>query len=815
LRPFFWSPSAKNIRISKWKFAPKGLDMRTQEGFRVSLVLPTWNDQNRIGPALQQAIAALDQNAVEYEILVVDDGSTDGTLDIVRAAARDRPCIRLIQHPRHLGCNVSLRTGLQAATLDLVVTTSADQQCDLQDLAFLLPLTSQYAIVHGYRVDRPARGVRRILAWGYNSIATALTATGVRDLRCPVKVFRRQPIAALLTENESDVPCDATLLAKARLKGLDVVEVGVRCRRPVPASRRKSWLEMPRTLFALVSFWWSRLAFPAAQNGGAGSAWGFWAGLLVLGVLAGALLFSNRSYPFFEPDEGRRSEIAREMLVSGNWVVSTLNYIPYYDKPPLFHWLEATSFACFGSSEASARLVPALAAFLTILVIYVLGRRCFGTLAAFLGGLSLTLMGAFIVAGRIVGMDGTLTLLLTVALLSANEAVTADRLRWRWWLTAAIFCGLGILTKGPVAVVLLCVPIAVHTWLNPDLRRPSIWQWIAFLAVAGAVVLPWLTLVLWSAPQFAYEFVVYHNLQRFTVGTDHVEDWWYYLPVLALATIPCSLLFPSWLTFVFSRSPQCRTRRTRPMGLLVLYTLWCVLFFSMSESKLPLYILPALPTVALAYGYFLKEALFGNLESSIARRAACNASLWTIITVGGCWSILRLGAWNRCLCSGSAALAVSLVCAVVLVGATLLRQRLGGLGAWCLCTCFMLGFNVDVAHNLVPSLAREKSPLAAAPEIAVLAQGAPTALVCSGQEWGSLHFACRGDVFDAEKHSPQELVVFVQKHARTVIAGDYSQIDLIKRTAPAGMRIVLVRELAGGGAVIMTERAAAPWYSVP
>src|SRR5262249_45484523 len=154
---------------------------------------------------------------------------------------------------------------------------------------------------------------------------------------------------------------------RAALEGLTVAEVGVPQPTPPPQPRRARWLaatQLRDATASLLRFWWSRVAFPASDAGSPKG--GLWEPLAILALVTGLLLFANLGYPLLEPDEGRYAEIARKMLVSGDWVVPTLNRRPFFDKPPLFYWLVAGSFSLFGTSAWAARLVSALAAFLTV-----------------------------------------------------------------------------------------------------------------------------------------------------------------------------------------------------------------------------------------------------------------------------------------------------------------------------------------------------------------------------------------------------------------------------------------------------------------
>src|SRR5205807_1861102 len=118
----------------------------------------------------------------------------------------------------------------------------------------------------------------------------------------------------------------------------------------------------------------------------------------------------------------------------------------------------------------------------TVLSLFVLGRRVIGTRPAFLAALVLVLTALFTQIGRIVLLDSLLTLFVTLALLLAHEAVRGRRLRWSWWIPSAICCGLGVLTKGPIALVLTAPPLATYVWLNRDKARLSLIVWGIYAA---------------------------------------------------------------------------------------------------------------------------------------------------------------------------------------------------------------------------------------------------------------------------------------------------------------------------------------------
>jgi 4-amino-4-deoxy-L-arabinose transferase-like glycosyltransferase len=316
------------------------------------------------------------------------------------------------------------------------------------------------------------------------------------------------------------------------------------------------------------------------------------------------LLYPCLSFHLFEPDEGRYAEIPREMWQRGEWVVPYLQAEPYLDKPPLLYWLVMLSYALLGVHDWSARLVPALAVHGSVLLTYLFGRRLLGERAAFWGALALALAPAFVGMGRLLVLDGVLAFWVTLSLFSAFEAVRRGELRRGWWLLAALACGLGVLTKGPVAVVLLVPPLWAHLRLTGGTRL-GVRAWLLFAGVVALVTLPWYAAVCLRIPDFARHFLWEHNVVRFLTPFDHQRPVWFYGPLLLLGLLPGTLLLIPFVRFLLSGDPTVARRRSPELGFLLLAGGWCVLFFSLSGCKLPTYILPAFPPLALTLGYFL------------------------------------------------------------------------------------------------------------------------------------------------------------------------------------------------------------------
>jgi dolichol-phosphate mannosyltransferase len=391
-----------------------------------------------------------------------------------------------------------------------------------------------------------------------------------------------------------------------------------------------------RLLLRRLPAWWSHVLFPGQPVSEAPARTTRLCEVVLI-LAAAVLAFSRLDCPLQEPEETLYAEVPRQMLAEDHLIVPIRHGQVYYHKPPLLYWLVMGTYRLCGIHDWAARLVPSAAAFLCVLVTYLWGKRTVGPRAAFAGALTLCLWPRFAQMARMLTMNSLLTLWVLVSLAAAHLALTSPAVKRRWWLLSALACGLGILTKGPVALVLVVVPLLLYQVLDRRCPRVGMWHWSAYGAVAAAVSLPWFVVVAIRDPLFLQDFIWTHHVRRFLDPIDHLQPAWYYVPGLLWGLLPWTLLLPGFVMYLARQSPRVPPRPAA-LGLFLLAGLWCLVFFSASGCKRPSYILPAMPPLALALGCYLDAAF----ASGRIRPAywGCAAAAVFLLLAGAAWWLL-------------------------------------------------------------------------------------------------------------------------------------------------------------------------------
>jgi hypothetical protein len=354
-------------------------------------------------------------------------------------------------------------------------------------------------------------------------------------------------------------------------------------------------------------------------------------GGVAVALLAGILLFWNLGgYALWDPDEGRHAEVARELFAATDWrgwIVPSLNFRPYYDKPILFYWLVGGAYGVFGVDELAARLVPAVAALGTVLAVYAWAASVWGVRAGLATGGVLVTAGEFVALGRYANLDMLLTLWLTLGLLAVHRwSVRAAADRPASLAPAAACAALGMLTKGLVAPVLIggigLAYLAVSGQL-PLLRRARVVRCMGiFVAIAG----PWYLAVAVLDPEYLREFFGRHHFQRYFQGARYLHPGpiYYYAPMLLLCFLPWSVLLPATV-----RELARGEHRGAAVRFCLCWVLGVLLFFSFSRGKLGTYILPSLPALALLVGRYV-SGLIERTDLAVGERRLVGGGMLAI-----------------------------------------------------------------------------------------------------------------------------------------------------------------------------------------
>ena len=343
--------------------------------------------------------------------------------------------------------------------------------------------------------------------------------------------------------------------------------------------------------------------------------------LLVVALAAVALCWGLGRYPLLEPDEGRNAEVAREMARGGDWVLPHLDGLPYLDKPAPYFAAVALSLKVLGESETAARLPTVLFTLATGLLVWRLGRRMrpadgTGAIAA----VALLTMPLVLGFSRTVIFDAMLMLVEMATLSCAWRAFEGEGDR-RWAAGAWALMGLGAITKGPVAIVVpLLVVLAFALAADVPLRRFFTWRAWPWLFVTG---LPWFIAVSLRRPDFPHYAFIYESLQRVaTTAHGRAAPWWFFPVVAPAAAFPWTVPAVAGL---WQGARSWRARRDPPNHAAVFAAAWTLvplIFFSLSQSKLSHYYLPALPGVALAAGLVLARGFAAGHPARLATAGA-------------------------------------------------------------------------------------------------------------------------------------------------------------------------------------------------
>lgn len=339
--------------------------------------------------------------------------------------------------------------------------------------------------------------------------------------------------------------------------------------------------------------------------------------ICILAFIISAMMVFGRlgELPLTQPDEERNAEVAREMHQSGAWLVPTYNGLAYLDKPAFFFKTVALSFSAFGESAGAARLPSAVFGFALLTVLFLFCKREYDGRTAALAVIVVATTPLYVVLSRFVIFDMTLAFFVCSAIFASYIAEAKEgRSRSRWYLIAAAAAGTATLVKGPIGFIIPTLVIWIFN--RVDGRKGAMRRFFApsNLLLFCAIVLPWFVGVALIRPDFPYYGVIRESLLRFTTTEFHrTGPFYYYAPVIAGSFFAWSILLPESVLAAW----RWRERWSRADRLFIVWAIVVVLFFSLSQSKLPAYVL----TAVVALGALAARLFVGAFRGENGRAA--------------------------------------------------------------------------------------------------------------------------------------------------------------------------------------------------
>lgn len=344
-------------------------------------------------------------------------------------------------------------------------------------------------------------------------------------------------------------------------------------------------------------------SLPAASRASGALGRSAWVLILVaVGVLLWFLTLDARH--LLASDEGRYAEIAREMLVSGDWIVPRYNDVLYFEKPPLHMWMTALSYELFGVGEWQTRLWGALCGLIGVGAMMLAARRWWGPRVAAWTGLILAATPNWYLGGHFNSLDISVSAALALTLAATLIAQHPDNpvgARRRWMLLAWAGMAAAVLAKGLIGLALPGLVLVIYSVATRDWRLWARLHILTGLVLFLVLVVPWFLAIGERHPEFNHFFFIHEHLQRYT-STVHRRDapLWYFVPQFLAGFLPWLGLIPGmWRAAREERATPGTPVPFRPIRLLAIWAVAIFVFFSASSSKLPGYLLPVMPAVAL------------------------------------------------------------------------------------------------------------------------------------------------------------------------------------------------------------------------
>ncbi len=354
--------------------------------------------------------------------------------------------------------------------------------------------------------------------------------------------------------------------------------------------------------------------------------------LLLAGFCAFLFFYGSGQFGLIGADEPRYAQVAREMLERHDWITPVLGGHAWLEKPPLYYWQAMLAYSVFGVTDVAARMPAAVDATLLVIAVYLFFWK-------FRRGVE---VDAALITASCAGVIGYAHAASMDMALAATFSI--GMLGWWAWRESGkrmylalfyLFMALGMLAKGPVAPFLAAIVIVLFALATREWRVVLKTLWLPGILLFCAIALPWYFAVQLRNPQFFREFILQHNLARFSSDLyHHRQPFWYYLPIIALALVPWTMFviaaFVESVRIWWGERKSVSADTDLELQFSIFACCWLVVpvaFFSISQSKLPGYILPAVPAGAVLLANYLLQHFEHEKDRPVAKWLAVSHAL--------------------------------------------------------------------------------------------------------------------------------------------------------------------------------------------
>lgn len=338
----------------------------------LSVFFPAYNEEANLKRSVESATPILKEIAIEWEVLIINDGSSDKTTEIAKELSRNDKRVRVITHKANMGYGEALKSGFKNARYPWVAFMDSDGQFDFSEIKKFIAKTEDADLILGYRLRRADSLLRRIYGFGWSLIAKILLGMTARDYSCGFKLIKKEVFEKVEPLTLGEKVTQIELLVKAQRTGFKFAEVGVHhYARQFGQQTGASFLVTLKSILDLVKLWWKLL-----------NKFHFTILLVILATASFLRLYKIDQYMTFLGDEGRDVILVRRLLVNFDPIlVGPGTSIGNMYLGPLYYYLMAPALFLANLSPVGPAVQIAVLGVITVWLVWFIAREWFGKVA--------------------------------------------------------------------------------------------------------------------------------------------------------------------------------------------------------------------------------------------------------------------------------------------------------------------------------------------------------------------------------------------------------------------------------------------------